>query len=78
MEIYFGLAYLVFVALITFLVLTFTFNSDIEIEDDENFTVRFLSWIIRLVFLMILKVFITAYFLFQLLMFINHLMEKGI
>jgi len=78
MELYFGLVYLVFVGMITFLVLTFTFNKDIEIEDGENFTVAFLSWLIRLILLMVLKVFVTAYFLYQLLMFINLMMNRGI
>lgn len=43
MEMYFDLVYLVFVGMITFLILTVTLHSNIEIEDDENFTVRFLS-----------------------------------
>ena len=77
MGLYLSLSYLVFVGLITFLVLTFTFNKEIEIEEDENFTVAFLSWLIRLLFLMVLKVFVTAYFLYQLLIFINYMMERG-
>ena len=78
MTLYLGLVYLVFVGMITFLILTFTFNKEIEIEDGENFTVQFLSWFIRLIFLMVLKVLVTAYFLYQLLMFINLMMVRGI